>query len=85
MLKVLLFLRGLGAATATATAASSPRRTFPLIILLSRIRNQSCVDWIQARVEMLLSVQWMDNLPSVYDGCCAAQLLTQGSAGLQRL
>ena len=86
MLKVLLFLRGLGAAT--ATAASSPRgwgRTFPLIILLSRLRNQSCVDWIQARVEMLLSVQWMDNLPSVYDGCCAAQLLTQGSAGLQRL
>ena len=47
LLKVLLFLRGLGAATATASSPRGLGRTFPLIILLSRLRNQSCVDWIR--------------------------------------
>ena len=57
-------------------------RTFPLIILLSRLRNQSCVHWIPGPELKCCSV---DNLPSVYDGCCAAELLTQGRRWITKI
>ena len=39
----------------------------------------------EARVEMLLSVQWMDNLPSVYDGCCRCPAADTGQRWVTKI